>query len=177
MTSRLVSGTRGRRRDHQLGHGVEIELAANGLRQAEHHDVVRRHQRGEGRTTFGQCPTMFGVKALARIDRVGAAAIAERAKEVQRIRVAHRHDQKRAVVAVQPEFDLRDHRQQHARCGGSAPRLWDCRWCPTCTSASKGPTKRHLRGLTRAAGGEEIFVVTVTRGARDGPEMDEAVRA
>ena len=57
---------RRRRRDHQLGHGIEIVFAADGLRQAEHHDVVGRHQRGEGRATLGKRPTQCSGSKLLR---------------------------------------------------------------------------------------------------------------
>ena len=57
---------------------------------------------------------VLGVEALARIDRRDAAAVAEGAEEVERVGVAHRHDEQRAVVAVQAELDLGDQREQGA---------------------------------------------------------------
>ena len=45
---------RRRRGDHQLGDGIDVVAGARRGRQVEHHDVMRRHQRGEGGAAFGQ---------------------------------------------------------------------------------------------------------------------------
>ena len=158
----LGLGARGRRRDHQLGHGVVIVLAANGLRQAEHHDVVRRHQRGEGRAALGQRPDgVLGVKALARIDRVDAAAIAERAEEVQRVRMAHRHHQKRAVVAVQAQLDLGDHRQQHGAAVAAHHALRVARRAGRVHQRPRVRQGDDLCRLAGAAGRKEVLIGAV----------------
>src|SRR4029077_8327490 len=75
---------RGRRGDHQFGHGIEIVFAAYGLRQSEHHDVVGWHEGCECRAALCESPNaMFGVEALSVVDKVSAAAITESAKEIQ----------------------------------------------------------------------------------------------
>ncbi len=67
-----------------------------------------RDQGGEGRLTLGQgLEAMLRVEALAGVDRDAAAAIDERPEEIERVGVAHRHDEQCAVVAVDAEFDLR----------------------------------------------------------------------
>ena len=113
MTARLVSGRAGAEEIMSLVTASTSYLRADRPRQAEHHDVVGRHQRGERRSAFGQrLDAVLGVEALARIDRCDAAAIAERAEEVERVRMAHRHDQESAIVPVNPKLDLGDQGQQ-----------------------------------------------------------------
>ena len=117
--------SRRRRRDHQLGDPVEVELRARRLGERQHHRVVCRHQRGErGDALAKNARAVLRIEALAAVDCRGRAAIGEGAEEVERVGVAHRHDEQRAVVAVHAEFDLRDERQHGAAAMIAYRALW-----------------------------------------------------
>ena len=104
------------RGDHQLLHPAKLEVGPRGRGHAQHHDVVGGYQRGEGRAALGQGPqAVLGVEALARVDVGRTAAIEERAEEVERVGMTHRHDQECCVLAVERELDLGDEREQDGR--------------------------------------------------------------
>ena len=104
MIASLVSRRAGAEEIRSLRDAVDVELALHRLRQPEHHDVVRRHQRGEGEAAAGKrAQQMLGVEALAVVDAAAGAAGGEGEGEEERVGVAHRHDQKARVVATEPE--------------------------------------------------------------------------
>ena len=64
---------------------------------------------------------MLGIEALPAVDGAGGAAIGERAEEIERVGVAHRHDQQRGVTAAQAQFHF-GHQRQASRCPMAAHR-------------------------------------------------------
>ena len=119
---------------------------------------------------------MLGIEARAAVDRAGAAAVGERGREVERVRVAQRHDQERGVAPAEAELDLgheREHRTAAVRpdralgppggAGGVHQR-------PRIRSGDRNG------GLRIARRGDQRFIAEVARGRRRGAAMNVAAR-
>src|SRR5262252_10321915 len=112
----LGVAARRRRRHQQLAHALAAVARTRRGRQAEHHDVVGRYQRREGRAALGErAQEVLGVEALHAVDEAARAAIRERVEEIERVGVTHWHHQQRRVVAVEAHFDVGRRRQVRAR--------------------------------------------------------------
>ena len=108
--------------DQQLRDKLEAFGGAFRCRNVEQHGVVGRYQRGEG----GPGPregaqAQRRIEAPARKDRDRRVAIDKCSEEVERIGMAHRHDEQPVVAAVQAHFDL-GHQGQHRHAAVAANR-------------------------------------------------------
>ena len=145
-------------------------------RQAEHHDVMGRHQRGEGRVPVGErAHEVLGVEALAAVDRAGRAAIGEGAEEVERVGVAHRHDQQAGVARAEAKLDVGHQRQQRAAAVAADRAL---RLAGRARSVHQRPRIVGHHGHRRravACGCDKILVGAVAGMPAIGAENDEFV--
>ena len=175
--ARLASESRRRRRDHELGDPVEVEPRARRLRQRQHHGVVSRNQRCEcGDALAKNARAVLWIEALAAINGGDRPAIGEGAEEVERVGVAHRHDEQRAVVAMQAEFDLGDERQH----GATAMIAYRALWGASCTGRVHEHPRifwrhRNLR-LPVACAGHQLLVGDVPGRALPCPKPDSTRR-
>ena len=76
---------------------------------------MRRHQGCERDPLLGQrLQQQLGIEVPTVLDDAYGAEIREGKGEIQRIRVAHRHDQRRDIVAGEPHVEGGDERNQRA---------------------------------------------------------------
>jgi len=112
---------------------------------------------------------------FAAVHRAGRAAIAEGAEEIERIGVAHRHDQKRRIVPREAELDLGDERKHGTTlvaadralgiaggAGGVHQRPW--------IAAGNRDIRSAVARLD-----DQIFIRAITEATERGAEKDEVV--
>ncbi len=106
---------RRRRRDHQLAHAAHVVTRLHLFRQSQRHDVVRGDERRERDVLRRhRREERLRIEAPAVVDDAGRAEVGEREREVERVRVAHRHHQQRRVVAREAHVERRHERDQRA---------------------------------------------------------------
>ena len=118
---------------------------------------------------------MLGIEAFARVYVGGGAAIDEGPEEIDRVRVAHRHDEQGRVIAGQAQFDVGDEREQRVgamatdralRVAGRARRV----------EKHAGIVERDIvRRLLVRAGLDQGLVALPTGRAAHGAEDDDAL--
>src|SRR5262249_1777949 len=88
---------------------------------------MRGDKRSESRGAFGQRSNqMLGIETLPAVDGARGAAICERTEKIERVGVAHRHDQQRTVALAEPKFRL-CHKGKHGAPGMRADSSF---WLP-----------------------------------------------
>src|SRR5207244_3059433 len=93
--------------------------------QSEHHGVVRWHLRGEGEFVAGERPQqMVRFEAFPVVDAGGCTAGGKYVREIERVRVAHRHDQKAQVISTETPVDLHEIREQNEANAIADDALW-----------------------------------------------------
>ncbi len=113
---------------------------------------------------------MLGIEARAAVDRAGAAAVGERGREVERVRVAQRHDQERGVAPAEAELDL-GHEREHRTAGVRPDRALG-------PPGGAGGVHQRPRirsgdrngGLRIARRGDQRFIAEVARGGVAAPQ-------